>query len=170
VNPGEGYRLLEPGEAIVDGDEFFSASGTWKPSMFPNAKVVGAYGIHGHIYRRKLPAVQPIGWVSVKERLPASFNWYQVAIPQCCFANAYLESGKWIRGTAGMELWNHYEYDKAITHWREIGPNPPAPPKSDAEIAWEKYREFPTTQERFATGEDHIKAAFIAGFNAEATK
>lgn len=51
--PGNGYRLLKPGEDIQEGDEFLTSSGTWMRSNSVGF-IVGSAGARTKSYRRKL--------------------------------------------------------------------------------------------------------------------
>jgi hypothetical protein len=59
------WRLLEPGDVYMEGDEFLEKEGTWETNS------VRGYTIEKSVVgRRRITLPEPQGWISVKERMP----------------------------------------------------------------------------------------------------
>jgi hypothetical protein len=148
VDPGEGWRLLEDGEVIRDGDEFhfcYATRGEWIKSA-SYGLIVGSPSTATGVYRRRIqskPEPPSHEWVSVKDRLPEKPQ----RVAAINHGNGKAHCTEWNGTTFSLNPKPHY--------WMPL----PPPPKSDAEIAWGKYLK--------ETGYPHsTREPFIAGFEA----
>lgn len=89
-----------------------------------------AYTFNSIFIRRK-PATKPGQWFSVKDRLPANRSYVLVFDEAKECEVAYSNGSQWI-STVRSPL------TSPPTHWMPL-PEPPIPPKSEAELAWEKW-------------------------------
>jgi hypothetical protein len=131
------YRLLNVGEPIQEGDEFFSEDGSWLQTKCPPGTPI----IKG-IYRRPLA---PTGWIAIKDRKPE--------FP--CLLGTWANNGQWQHGlTSGHVFLGDW------TYW--ASPPPPPPQPDPAEQAWEKYY---SPKSKFHASSDY-RDAFLAGWKA----
>lgn len=113
MNPGEGYRLLEIGEIIREGDEFFEDQ--WKPRHFP------AIG-------------EPVSrfWLPTRRRIESAWMDAKVVKPG---------AGRHIWAYNGETVFNmitRFDEVYGVTHWRPVKPGeipePPPKPKTQEEL------------------------------------
>jgi hypothetical protein len=153
VDPGHGWRLLDKGETIREGDEWHGADGSWNITE-QSGDTFGVSAGAATVYRRRTeskPEPPAHEWVSVKKSKPI--------LP--CLVSKDESGERWI-------IWNTHPACTRLdfTHWRPL-PAPPPPPKSDAEIAWEKHNAIGNVKiDETTEGGKLIKGAFIAGFEA----
>jgi hypothetical protein len=145
VDPGHGWRLLDKGETIREGDEWHGADGSWNITE-QSGDTFGVSAGAATVYRRRTeskPEPPAHEWVSVKERLPEKPQ----RVAAINHGNGKAHCTEWNGTTFSLNPKPHY--------WMPL----PPPPKSDAEIAWGKYLK--------ETGYPHsTREPFIAGFEA----
>lgn len=131
--PGEGYRLLELGETVESGDEFFqSESERWLQAEWASGQHVAKTW---RPMRRKLPAPAPsTGWIKCSERLPVQAEMYLCFQPPENDGHGF-RLNDWMINPGRWGTW------KSVTHWMPL-PAPPEPEKDAVELAAEAhYRE-----------------------------
>jgi hypothetical protein len=129
-------RLLEQGEKIEAGDRVYNQQQGWVNPI----GLVGTCVLPLWVIYREMPDEPQ--WRKVSEG-PITFpcevtDGKSVAISVRCFIGHENEP-------AGANT--SYEFDKAITHWKPlILSAPPAPEKTEEEIAFEKWKDqYPIT-------------------------
>jgi hypothetical protein len=124
------HRLLEKGEVIQAGDEYWSSDRLmWEPFTASVGKPEGS----NHPSRRPLP--EP-AWIKLSDQPPTYPAWVSDGVDVSWAGKSWRSSslGKDVPDAGSMD------FDKRVTHWQPIGPKPapPVPEKSAEDEAFEK--------------------------------
>jgi hypothetical protein len=154
------WRLLEPGEFMLDRDEWLYPGPVWAPVCSPFiGDPVGVHAaMHVNIVRRRITLAEPQGWISVKERMPTKED-----------ANKQ-----------GMVLWwdghnavSDRPWDAAhATHWKTL-PDYPEPDKDADEEAFSEWWSENNLQNATLGVEEMerlMKHSFLAGRKSVVTE
>jgi hypothetical protein len=127
------YRLLEKGEVIQGGDEYWSSDRLmWEPFTASVGNPEGSY----HPSRRPIP--DP-AWIKLSDQPPTYPCWVSDGV------EVFVAEKNWHAALISTEAPNSVggtmDFDRRVTHWQPIGPKPapPVPEKSAEDEAFEKF-------------------------------
>ena len=146
------YRLLNPGERVAEGDEYWR-NYTWNSAV---------KDVHMWICDASAPfrrPIEPAGWpepISIKDKQPTGHYDYPAVLA--------FDGTKWLIFNYDKEearFFSRLGTEPYVTHWMELPPNPPVPVKADWEVAFEAFNK----QWQVGTGKDWhevFKAGYLA--------
>jgi hypothetical protein len=122
------WRLLEPGEIMLEWDEWLYPGPVWAPVCSPFVgEPVGAHAaMHVNVVRRRIILPEPQGWISVNERMPMKED-----------ANKQGMVVWWDGLNRNDGDWDDYE--EGFTHWSTVI-DALEPDRDPDEEAWDFFK------------------------------
>lgn len=163
---GEGYRLLDAGETLEQGDEYYAHAGgnVWEPSGLAGNKMGpdGALLTRHNVYRRKVPAIAP-GFNPDKltvERVGEGYRLLEKG-EAIRSGDEYEVSGEWIESTSAGEkvgdedslyVASDSAYRRKVATAQQPQPEQPAPaPQSSPVFSPDGSEQIPSCPDELDT-------------------
>jgi hypothetical protein len=159
LNPGAGYRLLDYGDVIQEGDEVWvpeEASWSAIKDQTPGDKIFLRY------FRRKIKPAD--GWVKLSDKLPDKFPcWVSDGNGVWLAESCYSHGGKPLPDGWPCVGFRTLDADQRLTVWQSAArPEPPKPEVGAEEIAFEAWWRSKIWWPKSSVAIEPAKAAWLA--------